>query len=633
MSLFRIIFFFYFKGNLDTQTYILDIAQSFFLGFRLDLTVVGYIYAVALILSSILYLFKVSRFNFFKYYYTLFFIIILCLMASDFAFYSYFKEHINILFFGLFDDDTSALMLTFWDNYNVPTILSIFLTIVILGSYSVFYIFSLKFNLKENFFIRHINVLFIILLISIFLMIRGTFGMYPLGKMMPNISKEHFINQTTLNSTRSFIHAYELRKEFKNNTYDLIAQTGYKGDIEKAFKLHTQKTKFDKKNLLNNISFQTQNKIIDGVNVVVVMVESFGSPILDYNNEQFDLLRAMKPHFTEDILFKNFISAGDGTISSLESLILNISFRPNSFPFSQSPLKQTRFDYSPAFLYNKKGYESTFIYGGDLTWRDIGSFIKYQGYKTEGKIDIYNNISKKEHLDYYHAWGIYDEFLFEHIEKKLKKSKKPQFIVALTTNNHPPYTIPKQYQSKKLTLSSKLKKHLTGDVSLAKKRFYSYQYAIDQAGKFLNHIKNSKLKNNTIVVITADNNTLDGIMKYEKNTIFKSKNIPLLFYIPKAIKEKLNNINTTVYGSHKDIFPTLYNLTLNNTNYKSIGSNLFNTKEKHIGFNGSMVISSKEKTLKLNKLSSQNSQNELIEYYKATLAVEEYLIRSYSLKN
>jgi len=44
--------------------------------------------------------------------------------------------------------------------------------------------------------------------------------------------------------------------------------------------------------------------------------------------------------------------------------------------------------------------------------------------------------------------------------------------------------------------------------------------------------------------------------------------------------------------------------------------------------NGSMVISSKEETLKLNQL-SEESNNGLKNYYKATLAVEAYLIDSY----
>ncbi len=80
------------------------------------------------------------------------------------------------------------------------------------------------------------------------------------------------------------------------------------------------------------------------------MVESFGMPILKYQSEEFDIMGNLKKHFEEDILFTNIISEGDGTIASLEALLLNIPYRPNSFPFSQSDYAQTSFYFLPSFF-------------------------------------------------------------------------------------------------------------------------------------------------------------------------------------------------------------------------------------------------------------------------------------------
>ncbi|MCG3717485.1 sulfatase-like hydrolase/transferase, partial [Aliarcobacter butzleri] len=172
----------------------------------------------------------------------------------------------------------------------------------------------------------------------------------------------------------------------------------------------------DKTNLLNNITYSTKKVDNEDYNIVVIMVESFGMPILKYQNEEFNILGELKKHFDEDILFTNIISEGDGTISSLESLLLNIPYRPNSFPFSQSEYAQTNFTFSPAFLYKDSGYETTFIYGGDLTWRDLGNFVKFQGYKNvEGKQDIFNSLEiTKSKDEYFHPWGIFDEYLYKH---------------------------------------------------------------------------------------------------------------------------------------------------------------------------------------------------------------------------
>ena len=62
---------------------------------------------------------------------------------------------------------------------------------------------------------------------------------------------------------------------------------------------------------------------------------------------------------------------------------------------------------------------------------------------------------------------------------------------------------------------------------------------MDSVGTFLDKFKKSKFKDNTIVVVTADNNTIEGIMKYDDNPIFTSKNIPIYFYLPKELKDRL----------------------------------------------------------------------------------------------
>jgi phosphoglycerol transferase MdoB-like AlkP superfamily enzyme len=195
----------------------------------------------------------------------------------------------------------------------------------------------------------------------------------------------------------------------------------------------------------------------------------------------------------------------------------------------------------------------------------------------------------------------------------------------LTTNNHPPYTIPKEYKSNSLVFSDDLKKHLTGSMDLAKKRFHDYAYALDTLGEFLDNVKTTDLKNNTVVAVTADNNTVEGIMKYDDyyNT---TKLIPFYLYLPKYLMPK-TPIDVTLASSHKDIFPTLYNLTLSDANYTAIGTNLLDKKHIHCGFNDAGVIMSKDGAFKLGKAKTA-AQKECQQYYKASLAVTEYLIKS-----
>jgi phosphoglycerol transferase MdoB-like AlkP superfamily enzyme len=236
-------------------------------------------------------------------------------------------------------------------------------------------------------------------------------------------------------------------------------------------------------------------------------------------------------------------------------------------------------------------------------------------------------ISKALHVssqDAYHDWGIYDKYTYDFVFEKLKNAKKPQFIFVLTTNNHPPYTISKEYRSKQLHFSKELNEHITGDKTLAKERFQDYQYALDMAGRFMDKIKSSSLASNTIVAITADNNTVEGIMHYD-NYYDETKKIPFYLYLPKYLH--VSDINTSVAGSHKDIFPTLYNLSLSNRAYISIGTDLRDNEALHCGFNDAGVIISNDGGFKTKKPETK-LQKECDEYYRASLAVTEYLIKN-----
>ena len=128
MTLFRVVFFNYYLELDSFDNYYFDILNAFFLGFRIDFTVVGYIQVLpTFALIALYYIKKDSLYrlftSFLKYYLFFTYFIVAILLFADFGFYSYFKEHINLLFFGLFEDDTSALMVTFWQNYNVVGLL------------------------------------------------------------------------------------------------------------------------------------------------------------------------------------------------------------------------------------------------------------------------------------------------------------------------------------------------------------------------------------------------------------------------------------------------------------------------------------------------------------------------------
>ena len=131
MSLFRVMFLFYYGDIATIKLYPLQTVNSLFLGFRLDLTVVGYIQALPTLFLILCHNSKLcleKSIPYLKIYLFITYLIVSILLLTDFAFFSFFKEHINLLIFGIIDDDVSALMVTIWKNYPI-VLVSIFFTI------------------------------------------------------------------------------------------------------------------------------------------------------------------------------------------------------------------------------------------------------------------------------------------------------------------------------------------------------------------------------------------------------------------------------------------------------------------------------------------------------------------------
>ncbi len=619
----------------DAKYTLAELTDAFWIGFRLDVSALGYTFIMPVLVLFLLWIFRLKFLSslvnsFFKLYFFLIFLILSVLIITDVGYFSFFGDHMSVMVFGIFDDDTKALFEIAKKNYNL-WLYEIFGFIYVVGGYLAIAKFikeKKEIAHKEwNYFTQ--SGFFVALFVVVFLAVRGSVGLFPLAVYIPDVSSDAVINKLPQNAVHAMIKAENQYAKSKDGSYDLIKMSGYSGNLPEAFRVQTGKKEINEKDLLSNIVYQTKKDATlekKPPNVVLEVVESFGMPILVYQSESFDIMRSLKKHFAQDTLFTNFISTSNGTIEDLEPLMLNTTARPGATTFGQSQYLNTSFSQASAKVYQKAGYETMFVYGGDLSWRNVGAFFSRQGFDhVYGKAAIV----EKLHLDekkVSHDWGVYDKYLHQFVLAKLKEAKKPLLIVVMTTNNHPPYKLDVNYASKNLVFSDDLKKHLVGDLDLNHQRFQDYQYALDMVGGFMDALKGSSLRDNTVVAITGDNNTVEGIMRYD-DYYTQTKRIPFYIYLPPYLRHETKGINTKMAGSDKDIFPTLYNLTLSDVNYTAIGTNLLDTKRLHCGYNDDGVIVANDGGFKATKPKTQ-LQKECDAQYKASLAVTEYLIKS-----
>ena len=135
-------------------------------------------------------------------------------LCVDFGFYSYFQNHINILVFGFFEDDTAALISTFYENYNLFLIMlgfAFLFAAVFLLSKRVLKIDNRSLKMPEQLLPK--IVLSSLMLVLNFIAARGSLGIFPLGVDNAEVSSDVFINKTSINAVYTFQAALEAKEK------------------------------------------------------------------------------------------------------------------------------------------------------------------------------------------------------------------------------------------------------------------------------------------------------------------------------------------------------------------------------------------------------------------------------------
>lgn len=575
-----------------------EVIQSFLLGFRFD--TMGILYFFAIILVFILLLFAFSKkflpkyikfFNYFsKIYYFICFVIFFWLLLIDFYFFKFFQTHISILFWGIFEDDTKAVLDSVWTDYPIIWIILFFIIYI-------FFIHKIiKFINKKNPFFKvkniFLNILFLLVFISVYALgLRGSLGLFPLLKDdASNISDNNFVNSLAINGLFALSDAWVQRRDNTINTDidGMLKSNGFNNVNEAISKyldknINTQNLDSLKLLLWDKTAY---NEFLEKnpPNVVFIQMESMSNYYFDLHSKSFNLLGNLEKELHNCIVLRNFLPTGNWTICTLEGIMVN-NYLDN---ITQTIYLNKTFASSCALPFFNSGYETRFLTGGKLAWRNLDKFVKNQYFKyVESSPTIKKNIKNAIDCD----WGVYDEYSFEYVLKILKNNtKKPQFIYFMTISNHTPFYLPENYKGQEINVPQSVQKQYRTSKEIAFKNFTAFQYANNCLANFISQIRNSKLGENTIIVATGDHNTLQVFDFYDANYLQKLS-VPLIIYIPQKYLPQ-NKIDSNTFASHKDIFPTIFNISLSNAKYVNAGINLFDTTKakNNFAFNSTSKI-------------------------------------------
>lgn len=478
--------------------------------------------------------------------------LLLAAMTANYFYYETFHRPFDIFMFGLFEDDTKSVLHNIWDDYPlVPMVL-----FVVLGSVACAWIFSRLLQHRQRLARPFLKFFIIYLLGSVLvmsLMARGSLGTFPLRRSNAQVSPSAVLNHLTPNAVMAFSWAWKDRQD----DIAFVPVSSLEGE-ELLQQLG-----------LDSIYARTpENAYLQEhpPHVVVSLMESFGSNMLAFDEAgQNDLLGALRQHFAEDFLFTRFLPHGNGTAPSLAGLFFHSPMQN----ISHSSASRVALD-TPFATYKKAGYETVFISPGNLMWRNLANYLPLQGVD---RVHDQNTLLQEfpEAAQYMTDWGLPDEYAYRYAEKLLETAERPLFISLLTVTNHPPYQVPSSYQSYPVSLATGYATHAEEGRIDHENLLRTFQYAANALGEFISHIKQSALADRTLIAATGDHH-MRRIKAYHPREGVLDLAVPFYLYVPDAIRQHSPiHFDPLRVGSHKDIMPTLYGLSIPGHDYLALG--------------------------------------------------------------
>lgn len=565
-------------------------SQALFLGLRYDLIPLAYLMALPYLVTCSGFLFSregwlrfIPWFN--RIWLFFGFFALLAITVCDLGFYSHFQEHINVLFFGLWEDDTVALFTTIYKNYR-PWFWG---PIILLGLGLVWWLLGRCFKREriDLFYSRpmakeELGLIATAGVVVIAFLARGNFTRLPLSIEDAHISDIESINELSVNGVIALNRALRVRNEFGNEEVRHLNLQGYStpaGAAADVMMFRGEAPEPGKTMGLETLIRKTpENAALAGnrPHVVVFLMESFGSYWWPYA-DKIPFLSDFRAHTEADYLFLNFLSSENGTIGSTVALASNLPLRPGARFLSEGKYLRTPLASSAHLPYKRAGYTTRFLYGGKLGWRQLGSYLQGQGWDVlEGADQLKKKMNleetvKPENLG--NEWGLFDEYLFQYVQSELEHATTPQVFFVLSTSNHPPYETPVTFKPEGLQkMDPELLKLFTKSEADVLKRFRTLQYSDQQLGRFMTRVKSGGLKDKIVVAATGDHSFWIG--RDEGPTgLVRKYGVPFYLYLPEALRPA--HWDKERWGSHIDIWPTLYNRTLSGASYWAFGTDMF----------------------------------------------------------
>lgn len=344
--------------------------------------------------------------------------------------------------------------------------------------------------------------------------IAGTAGMLLLGGVLFIIIRGGVTESTSNIGQVYFSNEPFLNHSAVNPDFSLLSSMGKSQDFASEFNFFDEEKRAA---LFDGLYPTTDGDSIIQVlntkrpNILIILMEGFGGAFV----EPLGGLLDVTPHFNrlskEGVFFTNCYAnsfrTDRGTVCTFSGYlglptasVMKIPAKSRTLPAIAEGL-------------SKAGYKTDFLYGGDINFTNMKSYLLSTGYQ---RLTANTDFSLAEQTS--NAWGVNDDITFEYLYNQLRNRKEegPWHTAFLTLSSHEPFEVPYHRLEDKIP--------------------NAFAYTDECLGKFIDRLKQTPAWKDLLVICLPDHGFY--YPREGSNAMPRFYHIPLL-WLGGAVKQPM----------------------------------------------------------------------------------------------
>lgn len=311
--------------------------------------------------------------------------------------------------------------------------------------------------------------------------VTGTLGMLLLGGVLFIVIRGG-VTESTSNVGQAYFSSNQfLNHSAVNPNFSLLSSMGKSKDFASEFNFFEEEKRAEWFNGLYPVA--DGDSIVEVLNtkqpnILLVIMEGFGGVFIEPLGGLPDVAPNLNRLSEEGVFFTqcyaNSFRTDRGVLCTLSGYpglptasVMKIPAKSRTLPAISEELM-------------KAGYQTDFLYGGDINFTNMKSYLLSKGYQ---KLTADTDFSLKEQAS--NAWGVNDDITCEYLYEMLRQREEgPWFTTFLTLSSHEPFEVPYNRLSEKIP--------------------NAFAYTDECLGKLIDKLKQTSLWEDLLVICLPD---------------------------------------------------------------------------------------------------------------------------------